>query len=204
MKIVWSPEAVEDLVSLRAYIAEDSPATAQRTVRLIIERIEQLLPDNPRMGRAGRRAPANFDDISETWRDDLFGHQKISTAASSIRFLNRGRSAAGATSFLRTRQSGALAPPVERHWLDRPSSIAGSTSARARNSSLSLSIKMRVASIKLSPHRSCRTRHGSQRIGLPRHRFAIPSPSHPDAFPRRVQCGRPSPTPVDRFAPTSR
>ena len=41
MKIVWSPEAVEDLVSLRAYIAEDSPATAQRTVRLIIESIEQ-------------------------------------------------------------------------------------------------------------------------------------------------------------------
>ena len=54
MKIVWSPEAVEDLVSLRAYIAEDSPATAQRTVRLIIGSIEQLLPDNPRMGRAGR------------------------------------------------------------------------------------------------------------------------------------------------------
>ena len=54
MKIVWSPEAVEDLVSLRAYIAEDSPATAQRTVRLIIESIEQLLPDNPRMDRAGR------------------------------------------------------------------------------------------------------------------------------------------------------
>src|SRR6478672_10351978 len=54
MKIVWSPEAVEDLVSLRAYIAEDSPVTAQRTVRLIIGSIEQLLPDNPRMGRAGR------------------------------------------------------------------------------------------------------------------------------------------------------
>ena len=31
-----------------------------------------------------------FNDISETWRDDSFGHQKISTAASSIRFLNRG------------------------------------------------------------------------------------------------------------------
>src|SRR4029077_7815685 len=54
MKIVWSAEAVEDLVSLRAYIAEDSPAIAQRTVRLIIGSIEQLLPDNPRMGRAGR------------------------------------------------------------------------------------------------------------------------------------------------------
>ena len=47
MKIVWSPEAVEDLVSLRAYIAEDSPATAERTVRLIIESDEQLLPQEP-------------------------------------------------------------------------------------------------------------------------------------------------------------
>ena len=53
MKIVWSPEAVEDLVSLRAYIAEDNPAAARRTVRHIIESIEQLIPDNPRIGRAG-------------------------------------------------------------------------------------------------------------------------------------------------------
>ena len=54
MKIVWSPEAVEDLVSLRVYIAEDNPAAASRTVRHIIENIEQLLPDNPRIGRGGR------------------------------------------------------------------------------------------------------------------------------------------------------
>jgi hypothetical protein len=31
-----------------------------------------------------------FNDISEMWRDASFGHQKISTAASSSRFLNRG------------------------------------------------------------------------------------------------------------------
>src|SRR5450631_4282822 len=31
-----------------------------------------------------------FNDISETRRDFSFGHQKISTAASSIRFLKRG------------------------------------------------------------------------------------------------------------------
>jgi hypothetical protein len=61
---------------------------------------------------------------------------------------------------------------------------------------------MRVASIKLTPHRSCRTRHGIQTIGFAK--TLLRYPSHPDAFPRRVQCGRPSPTPVDRFAPTSR
>ena len=48
MNIVWSPEAIEDLASLRAYIAETG-----RTVRHIIESIEQLIPDNPRIGRAG-------------------------------------------------------------------------------------------------------------------------------------------------------
>ena len=40
MNIVWSPEAIEDLASLRAYIAEDSPAAARRTVRHVIESIE--------------------------------------------------------------------------------------------------------------------------------------------------------------------
>jgi toxin ParE1/3/4 len=54
MKIAWSPEAIEDLVSLRAYVAEDNPAAARRTVQHIVESIEQLLPDNPRIGRAGR------------------------------------------------------------------------------------------------------------------------------------------------------
>jgi len=54
MKIAWSPEAIEDLVSLRAYIAEDNPAAARRTVQHLVESIEQLLPDNPRIGRAGR------------------------------------------------------------------------------------------------------------------------------------------------------
>jgi toxin ParE1/3/4 len=54
MNIVWSPEAVQDLVSLRAYIAEESPAAAQRTVLRILYDVEHLLPDNPHMGRPGR------------------------------------------------------------------------------------------------------------------------------------------------------
>ena len=54
LNIVWSPEAIEDLVSLRAYTAEDNPAAARRTVRHVIESIEQIIPDNPRSSRAGR------------------------------------------------------------------------------------------------------------------------------------------------------
>jgi toxin ParE1/3/4 len=54
MNIVWSPEAIQDLISLRAYIAEDSPAGARRIALRILHDIEYLLPDNPHIGRPGR------------------------------------------------------------------------------------------------------------------------------------------------------
>jgi toxin ParE1/3/4 len=54
MIIVWSPHAIDDLTALRAYIAEDDKAAAQRTVLHIIRTIEQLLVHNPNMGRPGR------------------------------------------------------------------------------------------------------------------------------------------------------
>jgi len=54
MNILWSPEAIDDLTSLRAYIAEDNPAAAQEVALHIIQNIEQLLPNNPQMGRPGR------------------------------------------------------------------------------------------------------------------------------------------------------
>ncbi len=54
MNIVWSSEAIDDLILLRAYIAEDN-ATAARGVALhILHNIEQVLPNNPQMGRPGR------------------------------------------------------------------------------------------------------------------------------------------------------
>jgi toxin ParE1/3/4 len=54
MNIVWSPEAIEDLAALRGYLAEDNPAAARRGVLHLIRNVEQLLPDNPQIGRAGR------------------------------------------------------------------------------------------------------------------------------------------------------
>jgi toxin ParE1/3/4 len=54
MKIVWSSEAIQDLIFLRAYIEEESPAGARRTVMRILQSVESLLPDNPHMGRPGR------------------------------------------------------------------------------------------------------------------------------------------------------
>ena len=54
MNIEWSPEAVEDLNSLRAFIAQDKSSAARAVVLHILQTIEQLVPDNPHMGRPGR------------------------------------------------------------------------------------------------------------------------------------------------------
>src|SRR6266480_3738070 len=50
MTPVWSPEAINDLVALRAYIEQDDPAAAQRVALHIVQNIETLLE----MGRPGR------------------------------------------------------------------------------------------------------------------------------------------------------
>ena len=54
MIIVWSPEAIDDLAALRAYIAEQDPDAALRTALHILHNVEMLLPANPQMGRPGR------------------------------------------------------------------------------------------------------------------------------------------------------
>ena len=54
MRIVWSPEAREDLTCLRAYIARDNPAAARRMALRVIEAVETVLPANPAAGRPGR------------------------------------------------------------------------------------------------------------------------------------------------------
>ena len=54
MTPVWSPEAIDDLASLRAYIEQDDPAAAEQIALHIIHNVETLLPRNPEMGRPGR------------------------------------------------------------------------------------------------------------------------------------------------------
>jgi toxin ParE1/3/4 len=51
---VWSPQAIDDLTALRAYIAEEDPAAAQRVAIRIVESVEMLLSANPAIGRPGR------------------------------------------------------------------------------------------------------------------------------------------------------
>jgi toxin ParE1/3/4 len=54
MNIRWSPQALRDLASVRAFVAEDDPAAAQRLVLRIVDAIETLLPEHPAIGRPGR------------------------------------------------------------------------------------------------------------------------------------------------------
>jgi toxin ParE1/3/4 len=54
MNPIWSPEAIADLATLRAYIEQDDPAAAQRVALHIIRNVETLLRNSPEMGRPGR------------------------------------------------------------------------------------------------------------------------------------------------------
>jgi plasmid stabilization system protein ParE len=44
---IWSPEAIDDLAALRAYIEQDDPAAAKRIVLHIVHNVEMLLPGHP-------------------------------------------------------------------------------------------------------------------------------------------------------------
>jgi addiction module RelE/StbE family toxin len=50
MRIVWSPQALEDIEEIRSYIARDSPVSAELFVDRIFESAGRLL-DHPWSGR---------------------------------------------------------------------------------------------------------------------------------------------------------
>jgi plasmid stabilization system protein ParE len=54
MKLSWSPEAIDDLHSLRAQISIDDPAAAKPVALHILHCIEELLPPHPQLGHPGR------------------------------------------------------------------------------------------------------------------------------------------------------
>ena len=54
MKLAWSPEAIDDLNSLRAQISVDDPAAAKHIALHILHCIEELLPPNLQLGHPGR------------------------------------------------------------------------------------------------------------------------------------------------------
>jgi plasmid stabilization system protein ParE len=60
MILVWSPEAINDLVALRAYIEQDDPKAAQRVALHIVRNVENYFRATPRWDDPARfRGPAN-------------------------------------------------------------------------------------------------------------------------------------------------
>jgi toxin ParE1/3/4 len=54
MTLIWSPESIHDLISLRADIAEHDAAVAKRIALHVIYCVEHLLSENPQLGAPGR------------------------------------------------------------------------------------------------------------------------------------------------------
>jgi len=55
MRVVWTRPALRELDAIGEYIARQSTAAAERTVRRILEETERLA-DHPHIGRPGRIA----------------------------------------------------------------------------------------------------------------------------------------------------
>jgi len=56
-QIIWSPQALRDLKSIRAYIAEDSPRYAELVVGRIVKVVERLAA----FPESGRKVPERND-----------------------------------------------------------------------------------------------------------------------------------------------
>lgn len=67
MRLVYSEEAVADLIRLRAFIAENDPSAAARVAKELLARIENLCLF-PMMGVEVSQAP-----VPATIRDAVFG-----------------------------------------------------------------------------------------------------------------------------------
>lgn len=67
MKLVYSEDAIADLMHLRAFIAEKAPVAAERIGKNLVERLQQLAAFTE-MGRAVESAPD-----PQSIRDMVFG-----------------------------------------------------------------------------------------------------------------------------------
>lgn len=69
-RIVWAPQAVEDVEAIRAYVARDSPHYAQ----LVIDRIVAAVAPLEGSPRSGRVVPEVGD---ESLREVIHGNYRI-------------------------------------------------------------------------------------------------------------------------------
>ena len=56
MKLVWSPQSLQDLAAVHTFIAQDDPKAAREVAARIVSLVEEKLPPHPYLGRPGRVA----------------------------------------------------------------------------------------------------------------------------------------------------
>ncbi len=66
MTLLWSPEALQDLKNIRAYISQDDPTAAKTVVARIVAFVREQLPTNSEIGRIGRVSGTRELVISNT------------------------------------------------------------------------------------------------------------------------------------------
>lgn len=71
MKILWSPTAIADLVSIRRYIAQDSPKSAAQIAQRIKDAVLRL-SQFPLSGREGRVAGTRAGDFRYPLHSGLY------------------------------------------------------------------------------------------------------------------------------------
>ncbi len=96
MRLVYSQEAVTDLIRLRAFIAKNHPTAAARIAADLVARIDGLCAF-PQMGRGVSQAPE-----PESIRDFIFGKYVVrytvhSTALVILRIWHHYESSRGST-----------------------------------------------------------------------------------------------------------
>ncbi len=96
MRLVYSREAVADLIRLRAFIANNDPAAAARIAADLVARIDNLCTF-PEMGRSVSQAPE-----PDSIRDFIFGKYVVrytvcGTALVILRIWHHFESSPGST-----------------------------------------------------------------------------------------------------------
>jgi toxin ParE1/3/4 len=70
IRIIWAPQAIEDVEAIRSYVARDSPHFADLLVERLVSAVARL-EDNPRSGRV---VPEVGDD---KLREVILGNYRI-------------------------------------------------------------------------------------------------------------------------------
>lgn len=56
MKLVWSPQSLQDLAAVHTFISNDDPKAAGEIIGRIVSLVEEKLSSHPYLGRPGRVA----------------------------------------------------------------------------------------------------------------------------------------------------